>query len=252
MISHSYEKQEILGVPVHKVGTAEIHNYISQVIDHQEKALVLNVNVNAMNLAIQRSWMSDLFRKAPLVFCDGDGVRWALKWKGYGPPPKVTYARWIWELADWCAGKNYSFYFLGGKPGIAEKARDALREKIPNLQVRGYRDGYFEKEGKENEAVIEEINRLKPDILILGFGMPLQEEWLNQYWEKLDARIFLTGGAVFDYTSGVLKRAPEWMIRMQMEWLYRLLQDPVRLFQRYVFGNPYFFYQVFLEKIGRR
>lgn len=242
---------DLMGIPVHAVDADAIHHYIAEVIAKNQRALVLNVNINAVNLALDQPWMKELFCKAQMVFCDGDGVRWGFRLLGQTPPPKVTYDRWIWQLASFAAEKGLSLYFLGGKPGIAEQAAARIRHAIPNLRMAGMHHGYFKKEGPENEQVIQEINQTRPDILILGFGMPIQEKWLQNHWHKVAAHVFLTGGAVFDYAAGHAKRAPDWMIRANMEWLYRFLQEPRRLFSRYILGNPYFMFRIFCEKLKR-
>ena len=239
------------GIPVHAVSVEEVHEFIENTIQREEKALVLNVNINCVNLAWRNPWLQEFLNEAPLVFCDGDGVRWALKLLGYAPPPKITYDRWIWQLCEFCDKKKLTLYFLGAKPGVAERARNRLKSQHSGLRVVGVQDGYFEKEGIENERVIAAINQLKPDILLLGFGMPFQERWLRDHWKRLDVHIFLTGGAVFDYAAGLAKRAPGWMIRWNLEWLYRLVREPKRLFARYAFGIPYFFFRVFIAKLTR-
>jgi len=230
----------------------EVHAFISAVIRRREKALVMNLNVHCVNLACRIDWLREFLDNAQLVFCDGDGVRWGVKLLGYAPPPKITYAQWMWDFALYCEQNGFSLYFIGAKPGVAGQAADRLKVKFPRLIFKGTSDGYFSKEGAENDRVIQEINELKPDILITGFGMPVQERWLKENWEKIDAHIFLTGGAVFDYLSGNLARAPEWMVHYQLEWLFRLFQEPKRLFTRYVVGNPLFFLRVLREKLTRR
>ncbi len=243
---------DILGVQVHPVGVPEVHGYIEKVIAEEKKALVLNVNIHCVNLALHSPWLRDFLNAAQMVFCDGDGVRWGLRILGMNPPPKITYDRWLWQLAELAAEKEYSFYFLGGKPGVAEEAAGKIRERFPAVRFAGTQHGYFEKSGPENERVIEEINAARPDILILGFGMPVQEAWLKANWERVHAHIFLTGGAAFDYAAGRARRAPGWMIRANLEWLFRLYEEPKRLFRRYIYGNPYFMFRVFCEKIRRK
>lgn len=237
-----------MGIPVHQVDVEKIHAFLKSVIGQGMKALVLNVNIHSVNLALRHLWLREFLNSAQLVFCDGDGVRWGLRILGYEPPPKVTYDRWIWQLAQFCEKEAYRLFFLGGKPGVAEAARQEMKSRFPKLEITGAEHGYFPKAGAENERVIEKINRAKPDILVVGFGMPLQERWLKDYWERIDAHIFLTGGAVFDYVSGGLRRAPRWMIQTHLEWLFRLLGEPRRLSARYLFGIPYFFLCVLIEK----
>ena len=131
-------------------------------------------------------------------------------------------------------------------PGIAQKAAEQLKKRRPDLNVAGLHHGYFDRasESQENEKVLEEINVAAPDILVLGFGMPLQERWLMQNWERIDARVALTGGAVFDYVSGELRRGPKILTDNGFEWLARVLIEPERLWRRYVVGNPLFLLRV--------
>ena len=242
----------LLGIPIHPVGVDEVHEFIKKVITQKAKALILNVNVYAANLALQYPWFRDFFNEAQLVFCDGEGVQWGLKLLGMKPPPKITYDRWFWQLAEFCVRQDYSLYFLGSKPGVAQEAAERLREKFPSLKIVGIQDGYFSKTGEENERIVDDINRKKPDILTVGFGMPAQEKWLSENWKRIDAHVFLDGGAVFDCVSGMLARPPAWMIRMHMEWFFRFLQQPGRRFVRYFIGIPYFFLHVLLEKLKRK
>lgn len=241
----------ILGLPLHPVDVDKLQAFIGEVISKNQKALILNLNIHAVNLALKYEWLFRFFNEAQLVFCDGDGVRWGAKLLGCTPPPKITYDRWFWQLASFCEQRGFSFYLLGSQPGIAERAAGRLRARHPGLEIRGFHHGYFDFQGPENEAVLSEINRLKPHILVVGFGMPLQEKWLQAHWHRLNVHVFLTGGAVFDCISGMLSSPPGWIIRMQMEWFYRFLQQPRRRFLRYFWGNPYFFARIFLEKLNR-
>ena len=240
---------DLLGLNLHPVSVDEVHRFISEVIRRHEKALVLHLNIHGVNLALKHKWLKQFINESQLVFCDGDGVRWGARLLGWMVPPKITYDRWIWQLADFCERQNYRLFFLGAKPGVALLAAERLKTRYPKLQVVGVKDGYFQKEGVENEWVLAEINTKKPDILIVGLGMPIQERWLLENWKRCDVHVFLTGGAVFDYASGQVRRAPEWMIRSNLEWLFRFSQEPRRLFTRYVFGIPVFFFRVVLKKL---
>ena len=125
-------------------------------------------------------------------------------------------------------------------------------ERYPDLRIVGTHHGYFDRTlgGEENNHVIQMINSAKPNVLIVGFGMPFQERWLLENWEHVDANIFLTGGACLDYMSGRVRRAPRWMLDNGLEWLYRLLLEPVRLWKRYLIGNPLFLYRIAKQRMG--
>lgn len=240
----------LLGVFFHRAGVPEVCRYMKEVIQRGEKAVCLNLNVYCMNLALKHPWLHRFLNQANLVFCDGDGVRWGLKIRGFSPPPKITYNKWFWQLCEFCAAEGFSLFFLGAKPGVADEAARKARTRYPKLNIAGVHHGHFKKEGRENEEVMAQINRAKPDILLVCFGMPLQEQWIQTHFSEIQAHIFLKGGAAFDYASGRLTMAPAWMIQMHLEWLFRFLQDPVRLFGRYMVGNPLFLTRVLLEKLG--
>jgi len=214
----------ILGVKVNLLTTSELNHAIEQLVIANNKAMIPNVNVYALNLAFSHGWLREFFNEAPIVFCDGAGVILAGRLLGYKIPERITYADWMWQLAEFFNQKEVSFYFLGAAEGIAAHAAQKLQERFPNLSIAGTHHGYFNKTlgHPENEVVIESINACKPNILVLGFGMPLQERWLIDNWDKIDANIALTGGAAFDYVSGNLRRGPSWLTDHGFEWLARL------------------------------
>lgn len=242
----------ILGVRIDSLTVEQLDERIGAIIDAGRKALVLNVNIHCMNLASRKPWLKAFLNSAEIVFCDGAGVVLGARLLGYDLPGRITYADWMWQLGKYASVSGYSMFFLGSEAGVADKAADALRQKFPEIEIVGTHHGYFDKHGRENEKVIAKINELGPDILVVGMGMPLQERWLAENWQRVNARVFLTGGACFDYVSGTLSRCPRWMADHYLEWLYRLLQEPRRLFRRYVFGNTLFLIRVLWEKMRAR
>ncbi len=239
----------ILGIKVNPITEEELNRRIAGIIKAGGKELVLNVNVNAINQALEHPFMKELLNRAGIVFCDGYGVILGARILGAVIPERITYADWMWSLSALSEREGFSFFFLGAREGIAALAADRLRERYPSLKIAGIRSGYFAKTGRENEEVIDLINRSGPDILVLGLGMPLQERWLTDNWTKIDARIALTGGGCFDFISGTVKRAPRWMADNGLEWFYRLMLEPRRMFTRYVIGNPLFLLRVIRQRI---
>jgi N-acetylglucosaminyldiphosphoundecaprenol N-acetyl-beta-D-mannosaminyltransferase len=230
----------------------DLHNDIRRIVDESDHELILNVNVHALNLAFRLPDLRDFFGQAQAVFCDGAGVALGARLLGYDFPQRITYADWTWQLAEFAEPRGFTFFFLGARPGVADKAAANLKARFPDLRIVGTHHGYFDKTpGRaENEMVIERINAVKPNILIVGFGMPLQERWLMENWDRIDANVALTGGAVFDYVSGELERAPRWMTENGLEWLGRLLIEPRRLWKRYLIGNPLFLWRVLRQRLG--
>lgn len=236
----------ILGVEISTHSLPFLLNFITHTISNQQKAIVAYANVNAINLAQEISWFLDFLNRSDIVFCDGFGVRWAAKLLGEKLPPRYTPPDWIIQLCQSCVQNDFSLFFLGSQPDVARKAASRLLAEFPGLKIVGSHHGYFDKSlgSQENKVVINLINHANPNILIIGFGMPLQERWLIDNWSKINSNIALTGGAVFDYISGNIGRAPRWMTDHGLEWLGRLIIEPRRLWKRYLIGNPHFILRV--------
>lgn len=240
-----FEEIKVLNTRFHKVTVNDLVNYISASAHLERKTVVGNVNVHAMNFTYKVPWYSDFFNNANLVFCDGFGVLLAAKLNGHSVQSRhrMTCPDYIEDLARTCDKEGLSLFLLAGKPGVVEKALEKLKKVAPTLKVDGHH-GYFNKSGSENDTVIEKINSFKPHILYVGFGMPLQEQWICENKEKIDARVFLPLGACLDFYTGSLYRGPNWMTDSGLEWLARLFTEPSRLWERYIIGNPLFFYRV--------
>lgn len=244
----------ILGVRIHAVTVAELLQLFASIIDHDERALVLHVNVHGMNLAHEEPWLVDCLNQADLVYCDGDGVVLGARLLGQHLPERLTLADWLWDLAEFAQARGDSLFLLGAREGVAAKAAERLQARFPDLKIAGAHHGYFDKtpDSAENRAVLDLIRERRPDIVIVGFGMPIQERWLRDNWPRLDTHIAISAGAIFDFISGELKRAPTWMNDNGLEWLGRLVVEPGRLWQRYLVGNPLFLARVFRQRLGRR
>ena len=229
---------------VHDVSSKQINFLIGSAIKKNEKHIIGNLNINAANIALENSLFQSFQEKCSLIFCDGKGIQLGAFLTGQDVPPHVTYHTWMFELLEYCNKMKYSLFFLGSKPGIGEKAISNINLKYPNLSIKCHH-GYFNKEGKENSNVIKKINSFRPNILIVGFGMPLQEQWILSNMHSLEVNIFLNGGAYLEWISGNQKQSPKWMTKFGLEWFYRFLKEPKRLFRRYIIGNPLFIYRLF-------
>jgi N-acetylglucosaminyldiphosphoundecaprenol N-acetyl-beta-D-mannosaminyltransferase len=242
----------VLGTPLSLCDKTELLAIIAEAIRASRQLTVLSGNIYSYNLAYEKPWLRAFFNQADIVRLDGAGVRLGARLLGYATPQRMTWADFGWDLTELAAREGLTMFLLGSKPGIVEKAAAKFEERYPNVKIVGVYHGYFDKtlNSPENQAVIQMIADVKPDILIVGFGMPLQERWLSETRDLLTATVVLTGGAVFDYISGELRRGPQWMNDHGMEWLARLLIEPRRLWKRYVIGNPLFMWRVFKQKLG--
>ncbi len=246
-------KIEVLGVSVNPVTVDELHAALLRLAGEDGLSLVLSANAHCLNLCYRDPALRGFLNRADVVFCDGAGVMLAARILGGRIPERITYADWMWRLAAFAEAEGLSLYFLGARPGVADEAARRLRKRHPGLQIAGTRHGYFDRSAgsAENEVIVGEINAAAPDILLVGLGMPLQERWLMENRSRLNAGVALTGGAVFDYVSGGLRRGPRVLTENSFEWLARLLLEPRRLWRRYLLGIPLFLMRVFGQSLGR-
>jgi N-acetylglucosaminyldiphosphoundecaprenol N-acetyl-beta-D-mannosaminyltransferase len=148
---------------------------------------------------------------------------------------------WLDDLARIVSGVDISLFLLGDEVGVALRAAQIMLERHPRLRIVGTHHGFFEKTGSENDSLVSKINTAAPDILLVGMGMPVQEFWIDENIDRLNAKVYLTVGAAFKWYARIEKRAPRWITDNGLEWLSRLTAHPVNLFKRYVIGNPALF-----------
>ena len=248
-----FDEVTLLQTRFHKLTVTDLINYVVEAAKLDKKTTVGNVNVRAMNFACEFPWYREFINNCDLVFCDGFGVLLGAKLQGYALESvhRMTCPDYIENLALACAKQDVSLFLLAGKPGVVDQAIAKLTAIAPNLKIQGHH-GYFEKSGKENDAVIDRINQFKPEVLYIGFGMPLQERWILDNISRIDARVFLPLGACLDFYTGNVYRGPRWMTDRGLEWLTRLFTEPQRLWERYVVGNPLFFYRILRQQITQK
>jgi N-acetylglucosaminyldiphosphoundecaprenol N-acetyl-beta-D-mannosaminyltransferase len=208
---------------------------------------VMYVNAHVLNQSREDPALRSALEEADLVYCDGYGVRLAAKALSADIPHRMTGADWIWDLASLCEERDTSVYLLGCEPGVARQAGQRLRRAHPKLRVVGTHHGYFEIGSGHDERVIEDINRRRPDILLVGMGTPKQEIWAQRTVDRLECSVLWNVGALFDYVSGRVPRAPASLSDNGLEWIFRLAIEPQRMWRRYLVGNPVFLSRVMAQ-----
>lgn len=243
-------KVDILGVRVDVIDTPGLHAAIAASIRQNRRDVYAYVNIHAINIARKDERFRRFLNTSHIVYCDGEGVRLGGRLLGHKLPPRVVLTYWIWELCEFCEREGYSMFFLGATPEYVNEAVERVRKRFPAIVIVGSHHGYFQKEGPESDKVVEAVRHANPDILVVGFGMPMQEFWIDDNLAKLNARVILPAGSMIDYTAGRKGLAPPWMANHGMEWLYRFFQEPGRLWRRYLIGNPLFMIQILFKAIG--
>jgi N-acetylglucosaminyldiphosphoundecaprenol N-acetyl-beta-D-mannosaminyltransferase len=237
----------IFDIPIDLAQPGELLRTISAWASDQRTRRVMYVNAHVVNQSRATPGLGGALRRADLVYCDGYGVRLAARVLNLPVPHRMTGADWIWGLASLCERSGQPIYLLGSEPPIAREAAARLRRWYPQLDVVGAHHGFFDLDSPHNERVIEDINAHRPAIVLVGMGTPKQELWVDRYADRLDGAVVWTVGALFDYVSGHMPRAPRWLADNGLEWIFRLAIEPQRMWRRYLLGNPAFLSRVLSE-----
>ena len=235
----------IQDIPVARIEWPDLVNAVEQAIAAREQRTISYVNVHVFNLAATHEKLRCFLQHVDICYCDGRGVQWAAWLLGDGLPQRMTGADWIEDLSAEAAQRGWRVAWIGGTPGVTQTAADRLQSRHPALQMVYTDHGYHP---SDDLSLIERLNAAKPDILLVGMGSPLQEDWVAQHRAKLSAPVVWCLGATADYVSGKLKRGPTWLTKRH-EWLARLVIEPRRLGRRYIIGNPAFFIRLLRQRI---
>ncbi len=212
---------------------------------------VFFVNAHTLNLAAARQEYRAILNAGDFVFGDGTGVRWAAWLQGVRIADNLVGTDFTPLLFQSTAGRGYSFFMLGSDEQTAGHAAEYARKTFPGWRLCGYHHGYL-KTPELSAAIVDQINTARPDVLLVGMGNPLQEQWIHQYRSKLCVSLCMAIGGLFDYWAGNVSRAPQWLRGLGHEWIWRLFQQPLKKARRYLLGNPLFLMRVLLEHWTRK
>ncbi|MDG1751746.1 MAG: WecB/TagA/CpsF family glycosyltransferase [Thalassotalea sp.] len=237
----------LFGLQVKNTNMKEAVRWITDPCGKQQKTKVgFFVNVHSVNLSINNKLFFNLLSKADALFADGSGIRLAATKAGYRLKGNNNGTDLLPHLCESTIKNNQSIYLLGSKPTIADKAAKNLKHTFPGLKIAGTQHGYSQLTDKE---LIENINKSQCDVLLVAMGSPIQEKWLMDNHEKLTCTTALAVGGLFDFYSGTISRSPLWLRQLGMEWLWRLIQEPSKKFNRYVIGTPLFLYRTYFKNL---
>ena len=200
---------------------------------------VYYANAHTMVTAAKNRALSEALEQSDLLLADGSGVRWGSALLGTPLVHNLNGTDLVPTLCKAGAVKRLSVYLLGGKPGVAEEAAANLAKAYPGLVIAGTQHGYFSQE--ETQQVLKAIRAARPHLLLVAMGVPLQEIWINQYASQLPGITCMGVGGLFDFLAERVARAPLSIRAVGMEWLWRLMMEPTRLWKRYIIGNFVFF-----------
>lgn len=241
----------ILGVTIRDLTTRQILNRVQDTVRADQKLLIFPVNVNVIMKGRRDEELRRLLGDGAVTKSDGAFVVWAARILGKKPGEVTTGWVLFEEICKQSADTGEAVFFLGGEPGIAEKAASNLRSQYPGLRVVGVYSPTFglENEPEEREKIIRIINEKRPAIVFVGMGVPKQEKWIATNKDRISANVFMAIGGSFDFYAHRFRRPPLFVVRLGLGWLWRLAQEPRRLSKRYLIEDSPFFLHVFLQKI---
>jgi len=231
----------VLGVPFDSVTIPGAIQRIDAMIASRRPHYVVTANVDFLVQAHRDVELRRILLDAHLVLCDGTPLLWATRWLGNPLPERVAGSDLAPALLQSAAAKGQRIFLLGAADGVAAAAAERLQQQYPLLQVVGHYAPPFSTLLEMNhEEIVRRVKAAKPDILLVSFGCPKQEKWIAMHHRTLGVPVAIGVGATLDFLAGQKKRAPTWMRRSGTEWLYRLAQEPRRLYRRYANDLAYF------------
>ncbi len=229
------DKQPLLNTYVNNISMNEAVDEICRLVDEKKKSYVVAVNTDVIIKIENDEYLKKISDEAALTLVDGKPLIWISKWLKYPVKEKISGSDLVPKLCRTAAEKGYSIFIIGGKEGVAVNAKENLERDYKNIRIVGtYSPPLgFENDANEINIINQKISAASPDIVIACFGCPKQEKWVYENYKKYNAAVSICAGATVDFLAGSVKRAPKWMSEYGLEWFYRFLKEPKRLFKRY-------------------
>lgn len=229
------EKVQLLNTYVNNLIMKDVISEIEHMVTAKKKSYIVAVNVDVIIKIEKDPYLKKISDDADLTLVDGMPLIWISRLYKRPIIEKVSGSDLVPEICEIASKKGYTMFLLGGKDGVAEKAKENLERMYPGINIVGtYAPPFgFEKSQLEIQKTNKIISAYKPDLLIVCFGCPKQEKWIYENINKYDATVSICAGATIDFLAGNIKRAPKWMSEHGLEWFYRFLKEPGRMFKRY-------------------
>ena len=245
-MNRSLPTTDILGVRFSRLTPEAALNEAETLFDSDGHATIAYANVHTVNLACADPAYRAVLNSADLVLNDGKGVLLAARLLGRRFPRDLNGNFFTPLLLERAALRGWRVFLMGGKPGIAARAGDNLERHVPGLKLVGNRDGYFSPNA--GALVAEEIRDSGAELVLVALGNPKQEQWLHDHLAASGGRLGVGVGGFVDFQAGEVRRAPDWMNKLGLEWVHRLIKEPRRMWRRYIVGNPLFVARVLASR----
>jgi N-acetylglucosaminyldiphosphoundecaprenol N-acetyl-beta-D-mannosaminyltransferase len=247
-----HSKVNILGVQVSSLTNEELLNTITNSITSKQFSQIAITPTNSIVAAYKEKEISEIYNKAEIVLCDGMPVKWASHFLGTPIKERITGLDVLPNLVKLSSEKNFSLFLLGASPGVGNQLAKVIKEQYPNITIAGIYVPPFMKvfSEEENQKMVNAVNASNADIVLVSLTAPKQDIWIAQNRSALNPAVYIGIGGAFEVMAGIAKRSPIWMQNAGLEWLYRFIQEPQRLFRRYFIEAPVFIPLVIKQKLG--
>jgi exopolysaccharide biosynthesis WecB/TagA/CpsF family protein len=235
----------ILGVGVCALTRDKALQAVERLVAEGSRLMLAYVNAHTLNLALHDHDLRGALDRSTLVLNDGVGVSLAARMRGERFPDNLNGSDFTIQLLGLAAARGWGVFLLGGTPGVAETAADRLVERISGLGIVGTCHGFT---GVSDDLLAQRVRDAGTELLIVAFGSPRQETWIDRNLEATEALVGVGVGAFLDFSAGKVARAPHWMNTLGIEWCFRLLLEPRRLWRRYLVGNPLFLLRAWRDR----
>lgn len=243
-------RANVLGVGVHAIKLESAVELMESAILSGRRGYVCVTNVHAVMEAQKNAGYKRVLNSSFLTLPDGRPTVWVGRSQGLKEMDQVGGPELMLRFCEISSRKRYTHFFYGGQPGVAEQLKDSLTRQFPRLRVIGTYTPPFRALNQEEELEVRDLlARLKPDVMWIGLGAPKQELFMAQYFGRMDTTLMVGVGAAFNIHAGRIIDAPGWIKRAGFAWLYRLAQEPRRLWKRYLKTNPRFLYEITLQML---
>lgn len=232
-----------MGIPFIAEDRKTILNLIAKRVDNEEKTFIITANAEIAMYARENKEYLELTKKSNYIVADGIGIVKGAKLLNENIPERIPGIELMMDMLEYANLNNKKVYFYGAKPETIEKMVTILNNKYSKLNIVGYHHGYHD---DSDDKIMNEVIQLRPDYVFVAKGCPLQDEWITKVLDNVDKGVFMGVGGSFDVISGNVKRAPELWLKLNLEWLYRLLSNPQRI-GRYV-SLPKFVIEVIKDR----
>lgn len=244
-------RANVLGVGVSAVNMNDAIRLCDEHLQSGARGYVCVTGVHGVTEALDDPKFRKIQNGSFLTVPDGMPMVWVGRLQGFHGMRRVYGPDFMLDFCEFSVKRGYRHFLYGGKPGVADNLKAVLTARTPGLQIVGCYSPPFRTLNREEEAqLIKEIGLLNPDVIWVGLSTPKQERFMADYQDKLGARLLVGVGAAFDIHTGGIKDAPAWMKNSGLQWLHRLIQEPKRLWRRYLLNNPRFAWKVLLQFLG--